>query len=225
LSESTTAINPPEIKLDLTGIELRNNARKEMKSDAAPGPWRVKVNKYRAGTKYEVSRITLPTEPDGGGKEETMVAEGYDRHNKEFIAFARNDAPETDIDQLIAKIREMEGYMQERERFIETIALLETEVRDLKQQMSDLVTNHEAQVVALTTENQRVSEALNMYVVRTEAIHQAGAMLQTVLAFYAEDKNWEWHFVSNRMLKDHGQTARQALEDFWSSVDSASPRD
>ncbi len=188
--------------LNLDEIAQRNGYRRDIKSKATPGPWYVKTNTYRgAGTKYEVRKHVEPRFLGDKPEEKAIVGEGLDKDDKAFIAFARNDEPERDIDLLIAKIKQLRTFEVERKKMVEYIALLEDKVRQLKNQVTDLENT-----------NAQVNREYKGYIRQTDYLYQNTDILRQGLEFYASDANWDWQMVHHPILKDNGRTAKTALE-------------
>jgi hypothetical protein len=122
--------------LDLAAIEVRNHERREMKAKATAGPWFVKTNIHKgAGAKYEVKRTVPPKNGHSQPTEETVIPEGWQKDDRAFIAFARNDAPEKDIEALIARIRQLATYEDTIQAMANRIRTLEEQNRQLQTQV------------------------------------------------------------------------------------------
>ena len=136
-------------------------------------------------------------------RDDTVVAEGYDKPVKDFIAYTRNDGPEKDIEQLVDAIERLSVFEASRRQMAEYIQQLEYENAQLK-----------GAITGLEADNADWQARYTGYVDRTEAIHRQATLLEEGLAFYADPKHWQWHFVQHPMLQDNGDTARRILAQF-----------
>jgi hypothetical protein len=115
--------------LDLTAFEQRNTERRRLKADATEGPWKPMCGVFRY----------VEASPGGGYRNagvSDMFAHGprheaYDHNGNRipreqleplaqadaaFIAAARNDPVESDVDALLAEVRRLMGLIAEADR-------------------------------------------------------------------------------------------------------------
>lgn len=201
--EEKHSVFKPGNKADLEEIRRRNAERRLIKNQAAPGPWYVKANVYRGyGTKYEVKRQNVLQPNHVPAPDETVVQEGLDRKNKEFIAYARNDEPERDIDTLLAWVSELLPLKEENQRLAAHVTVLRKRLQEFQEQTQRL--ENEKQACLLEFRN---------YIDATESLYQKDAILRQGLAFYADRQNWDWQLLHNPILADNGKRALNALHE------------
>ncbi len=192
----------PGYRINLKDIQKRNTYRKEMKLGVSEGPWFVKTNVYRAyGTRYEVLRHVPPRFPGDHPKDEVIVPEGTIKKDKDFIAFARSDAPENDIDTLVGEVIRLSTLEKKN---LELQAYIDA----LEKQNSDL----QDQVETLTAERDDARAEYQAYIQRTEEVHVNAGILREALEFYANPDHWNWHLLYNPIMVDSGKNAQRALE-------------
>ena len=197
-SNSQPGPDIPALNIDTEGILQRNDTRKRLRQNLAPGIWYVRENAYRGlGSKFQVRRkVTAQAEAD----DEIIIPDGSDRQNKDFIVFARNDSPETDIDQLLAKIETIKMVEANGKAMVERIRQLESIERQLQEALRQAQQGREDAVKDLLD-----------FQHQTEAQYYQAAIIREALMFYAVEENWEWQLAYNKMLMDNGETARHAL--------------
>jgi len=110
-------------QLEITDIADRNRRRRELKSVSTPGPWHV----VQFDDDHAMGLVGISTKPDDGGDRRwpdfhgselvaatlvqepryVDVADGRWEENAAFIAFARGDSVEDDVDALLAEVERL----------------------------------------------------------------------------------------------------------------------
>jgi hypothetical protein len=127
--ESQTHVPASSSPLDLTAFEQRNAERRRLKEAATEGPWYAhNPDDTMAMNAYCVT--TSPHEPDtedGSGAGivaatllQSFVPVGHEsglwRADAAFIAYAKNDPVEADVDAMLAEVRRLQGLIAEADR-------------------------------------------------------------------------------------------------------------
>jgi len=105
-----------ELELDLDAISQRNEERKRIKAAASPGPWRWVEETYGSGPWSYTSHLE-----DGNGSALAFPSDDscfsieivIGDEDKTFIAHARNDDVEDDIDTLLAEVESLRVSLDE----------------------------------------------------------------------------------------------------------------
>lgn len=210
VSLKTHAIATESIPIiDTQGIRQRNQTRKQLKRCLPEGQWVVKEKHYRgSGAKYVVIHQTAVGHNNGQIEDHVIVPEGFQRDEKAFIAFTRNDEPEKDIDQLLMVVDQLAHFEAVRQEMAQHILKLKLENQQLQHQLEQT-----------TLHLQRTQDSFEQYHHKTQHLHADAAILREALRFYANPAHWEWQLVSHPIIKDNGQIAEMALSQSTAGLD------
>lgn len=105
---------------ELGGLRARNQKRRELKDAATPGPWMIDPPwglPWEVGGNCRSLEKTLTVARTLGGPMMNMPQEDADQATRDaqFIAAARNDPVEADIDALIAEVKNLQDDLEEAE--------------------------------------------------------------------------------------------------------------